>query len=180
MISFTSTHPNLLLQHLLEDTNDGEVSGHANFSQLFVNHEAEDTHHGGTSVVQFNSTLGELGFFVKSVPAKVKGSVTEVTREVTRGGTIGRVLHDSQFKETNKGKDLEGTSRRDGIRAKDGCNTVGVGVKGVTRKVNVSSKVDTITGGDLAKEGKLTDTSVLDFDVTKAVELEAEATAASD
>ena len=30
--------------------------------------------------------------------------------------------------------------------------------------------MDSVTGDDLAKEGKLTDTSVLDLDVTKAVE----------
>ena len=41
----------------------------------------------------------------------------------------------------------------------------------MTGHVNVSGKVDSVTGDNLAEEGKLTDTSVLDFDVTKAVEL---------
>ena len=40
-------------------------------AQLFVNHKSEDSHHGGTSVVQFNTTLLELGFFIKGVPAEV-------------------------------------------------------------------------------------------------------------
>jgi hypothetical protein len=40
----------------------------------------------------------------------------------------------------------------------------------VSGVVDVSGKVDSGAGGDLAKEGKHTDTSVLDLDVTKAVE----------
>ena len=37
--------------------------------------------------------------------------------------------------------------------------------------VDVSWKVESGTSGDLSKEGQLTDTSVLDLDVTKTVEL---------
>jgi len=40
----------------------------------------------------------------------------------------------------------------------------------VTRVVNVSRKVDSVTGGDLSEESKLGDTSVLELDETKAVE----------
>jgi hypothetical protein len=40
----------------------------------------------------------------------------------------------------------------------------------VTRVVNVSGKMDSSTGHNLSEEGKLTDTSVLDLDVTKTVE----------
>jgi hypothetical protein len=58
----------------------------------------------------------------------------------------------------------------DGVRSDQGGNTVGEGVEGVSGVVNVSGKVDSGTGDNLAKEGKLTDTSVLEFDVTKTVE----------
>jgi hypothetical protein len=40
----------------------------------------------------------------------------------------------------------------------------------MTRVVNVTRKVDSTAGDDLSEEGKLTDTSVLDLDVTEAVE----------
>ena len=40
----------------------------------------------------------------------------------------------------------------------------------MARVVNVSGKVDSGTGDNLSEEGQLTDTSVLDLDVTEAVE----------
>ena len=160
-----------LVKYLSKGANDGEVSGHADLSELLVDHKSKDAHHGGTSVVKLNHALAHLGISIKGVPSEVKGSVTEVTDEVSRGGTVGRVLHDNELKETNEGNNLQKSGRRDGIGTDEGGNTVGEGGEGVTGVVNVARKVDSVTGGDLAKEGKLTDTSVLDFDVTKTVEL---------
>ena len=135
-----------------------------------MDHKAKDAHHGGTAVVELDGTLGKLGLLIKGVPAEVKGAVAEVTGEVTGLGTVGGVLHDEELKEANEGNDLEKTGLGDGIGAEDGGKTVGEGVEGVTGVVDVTGKVDSVTGDDLAKEGKLTDTSVLDLDVTEAVE----------
>ena len=63
--------------------NDG-----VNVAQLLVNHKSEDTHLGGTAVVELDGTLLELGFIIKRVPAKVEVSVSEVTREFSSGDVL--------------------------------------------------------------------------------------------
>jgi len=156
--------------NLYKVSNDGKIGIISKGNNLLVDHKSKDTHHGGTAVVKLNSTLGELGLLIEGVPSEVKGTVTEITDEVTRFGSVGGVLHDTKLKGTNEGNDLSKTLSRDGVRAVDGSPAVGEGVEGITRVVNVSGKVDSVTGDDLAKEGKLTDTPVLDLDVTKTVE----------
>jgi hypothetical protein len=125
---------------------------------------------GSTAIVELNGTLGNLGFLIKGVPAKVKSAVTEVTREVTGLSTVGRVLHYEELKEADEGNDLEKTGLGDGVVSEKGGNTVGVGVKGVSSHIDGSRKVDSVTGHDLSKERKLTNTAVLHLHVTKAVE----------
>jgi hypothetical protein len=134
-------------------------------SELLVNHKTKDTHHGGTSIVQLNGTLGELGLFIKGVPAEVKGAVTEVTNVLIASSL--NVLHDSKLKEANEGEDLEGSSYRNLEGASPALSDVTEGGSGV---VNVSRKTDSSTGGDLSKEGKLGDAAVLELDVTETVE----------
>eukprot|EP00566_Odontella_aurita_P036917 CAMPEP_0113574922 /NCGR_PEP_ID=MMETSP0015_2-20120614/27405_1 /TAXON_ID=2838 /ORGANISM="Odontella" /LENGTH=152 /DNA_ID=CAMNT_0000478091 /DNA_START=353 /DNA_END=808 /DNA_ORIENTATION=+ /assembly_acc=CAM_ASM_000160 len=147
--------------HLLEGANDGEVGDHVDLAQLLVHHEAEDAHHGGAAVVQLNGALGELGLLVKSVPAEVKGSVTEVPGEVSRLGAVGGVLHDEELKEANEGDELEKTGLGDGVVTEDGGEAVGVRFKRVAGVVDVTGEVDAVAGGDLAEEGELTDAAVL-------------------
>mmetsp|Transcript_15082 Transcript_15082/g.20537 ORF Transcript_15082/g.20537 Transcript_15082/m.20537 type:complete len:205 (-) Transcript_15082:154-768(-) len=156
--------------NLLESSNDGKVGNHVDLIQLLVHHEPKDSKLGRTSVVKLNSTLGELGLLIKGVPSKVKGTITEITREITGLSTVGRVLHDEKLKEANEGNNLKKTSLGDGIRAEKGGSTIRVGVEGVTGEVDVSRKVDSGAGDNLAKEGKLCDTSVLELDVTETVE----------
>jgi hypothetical protein len=134
-------------------------------SELLVNHKSEDSHHSGTSIVQLNGTLGKLGLFIKGVPAEVKGAVTEVTNVFISSSL--NVLHDSKLKESNEGQHLEGTSNRNLKGARPSLSDIS---EGGSRVVNVSWKTDTGTGGDLSKEGKLGDTSVLELDVTETVE----------
>eukprot|EP01083_Nonionella_stella_P026581 73208_1 len=134
-------------------------------SELLVNHEAKDTHHSSTAIVQLNGALGELSLLIKGVPAEVNGSITEVTNEFISSSL--NVLHDTKLKGANESNDLSKSSRGDGIRSKESGSTVGEGVEGVTSVVDVSGKVDSVTGHDLAQESKLTDTSMLDFDVTE-------------
>jgi hypothetical protein len=154
------------VRNLLEVSNDGELGVISKRNDEFVNHEAKDTHHGGTSVVELNSTLLKLGLLIKVIPAKVDVSIAEVTGEFSVSGNF---THEGAFQDTNKGNDLDNASGGDGVGAKDGGNTVGEGVKAVSGVVDVSGQVNTGTGGDLAKEGKHTDTAVLDFDVTETV-----------
>ena len=133
-----------------------------------MDHESEKTHLGGTALVQFNGTLLKLGFFIEGVPAEVDGSVTEVSREFTRGGTVGRVLHDGEFQETNKGKNLKGARDRHG----EGGSPAGSKVRELgSISGDVSREVDTSLVDKVANNTKHADTSVLDFDITKAVEL---------
>jgi hypothetical protein len=127
-------------------------------------HKSKNSHHGGTSIVELDGTLGELGLLIKGVPAEVKGSVTEVTNELT---LASYVLHDSKLKGSYEGYNLEKSSLWDGSY---GGPAVRDGVEGGSGGVDVSWKVDSVTGHDLSEEGKLGDTSVLDLYVTKTVE----------
>ena len=65
-----------------------DASGKDGNAQYVVDHKTEETHLGGTAVVELDGTLLELGFFVKRVPAKVEVSVSEVTREFSSGDVL--------------------------------------------------------------------------------------------
>ena len=43
-------------------------------SELFVDHEAEDPHHGGTTIVEFNGPFFQLFVIGKRVPAVVEAA----------------------------------------------------------------------------------------------------------
>ncbi len=143
-------------------SDDGEES-----SEFLMDHESEDSHHGGTTVVQLDGTLGQLGLLVEGVPAEVDRAVAEVADEFV---LASGVLHDSELEESNEGEDLGKAGRGDGIRAEGGGNAVGVGGEGMSRVVDVAREVDAGAGHDLAKEGELADASVLELDEAEAVE----------
>ena len=148
--------------------NDGEIGVVSKRDDLLVDHKSKDTHHSGTAVVELDGTLGELGLLIKVIPAEVNVSVTEVTNVFVSGS--GNITHEGDLQQSNEGDDLALSLEGDGIRSDQGGNTVGEGVEGVSSVVNVSRKVDSGTGDDLAEEGKLSDTSVLDLNVTETVE----------
>ena len=154
-------------RNLGEGANDGEVGDHVDLSELLVDHEAEDAHHGGAAVVELDSTLEGLGLLIEGVPAEVEGTVTEVSGELSLAGDV---LHDAELKEANEDGHLDNASGGDGVGANEGGNAVGEGGEGVSGLVNASGKVDSGAGDELAEEGKHADTSVLDLDVTEAVE----------
>ena len=118
-------------------------------SELFVDHEAKDAHLGGTAVVELDGTLGKLGLLGEGIPAEVEGAVAEVTGEL---GGSGDVLHDGELEEADEEDDLDGGASGDGVGAVDGGPAVGEGVKGITGVVEVSGKVDSGTGDDVAEE----------------------------
>ena len=142
----------------LESRDDG-----SEVSELFVNHKSEDSHHGGTSVVQFDGTLGKLGFLIEGVPSEIDGSGAEVTRELTLAGVV---THD-EFKNEDEGDDLSPSSLRDGGKSSVSRRDAGEGGTGV---VDVSSKTDSGVVGDESEEGKHGNTSVLDLGVSELVE----------
>ena len=133
-----------------------------------MDHESKDTHHGGTAVVELDGTLGELGLLVKGVPAEVEGAVPEVTDELVSGSLD--VLHDAKLENTDEGDDLGKSGSRDGVRSVDGGPAVGERVERVSGLVDASAEVDSGAGDDVSEEGKLGDTSVLDLDVSEALE----------
>ena len=120
-----------------------------------MDHKSKNAQLGSTTVVKLNTALEELGLFVKGVPSKVNGSVSEVTYELARLGAVGFVFHDEELKNASEGDNLSKTRSWDSIRAVDGGPAVWEGVKGVPGLVNGSTKVYTCTGDNVTKEGKL-------------------------
>jgi hypothetical protein len=80
------------------------------------------------------------------------------------------ITHEGALKDTNEGNDLNKASSGDGVGAEKGGNAIRERIERITSVVDASWKVDSSTGHDLAEEGKLGDTAVLDLDVTEAVE----------
>ena len=128
-----------------------------------MNHESKNSHHSSTSLVELDSTLRKLGLLIEGVPSEVKSLVTEVTRELSSSN----VLHYEELKESNESDNLEKSSLGD---CSNSSPSVRDGVEGSSRVVNLSGKVDSSTGDDVSEESKLGDTSVLDLNVTEAVE----------
>ena len=139
-------------------------SGEDRNSKLLVNHEGEDTHLSGTSLVELDSTLLKLGLSIESVPSEVNEVVTEVTNEFSSGD----VLHDSNLKEADKGDDLGDTSLGDGVQGLESTGNVGElgSIVG-----DVSGKTNSGFSDEVSSNGKHANTSVLDLDETKTVEL---------
>ena len=149
-------------------SDDREVGIVSKRNDLLVDHKSEDSGHGSASVVEFDGTLGELLFLVELIPSEVNVSVAEVTDELVSGS--GDILHETNFEESDESNKLDKSGSRDGVRSDKGGNSVGERVEGVSGEINVSGKVDSSSGGDLSKEGKHTNTSVLDFNVSETVE----------
>jgi hypothetical protein len=157
-----------LAECLLKVTNDGKIGVVSKGNDLLVNHKSENSHHGGTAVVKLDGTLLKLGLLIKVIPAEVNVSVTEVTDVLV--SSSGNITHEGALKDSNEGNDLNKSGSGDGVGAEEGGNTVGEGVEGVSSVVDGSGKVDSGTGHNLSKEGKLSNTSVLDLNVTETVE----------
>ena len=127
-------------------------------SELLVDHEAEDAHLGGTAVVELDGALLELGLLIEGIPAEVEGTVAEIAGEL---GGSGDVLHDGELEEADEEDDLDGGTSGDGVGAGDGGPAVGEGVEGITGVVEVSGKVDSGTGDDVAEEGLIVERVVV-------------------
>ena len=149
-------------------SNDGKIRVVSEGDNLLMHHKSKDAHHGGAAVVELDGTLGELGLLIKVIPAKVNVSIAEVANVLV--ASSGNITHEGALQPADEGDDLNKSGGGDGVRSEESGNTVGEGVEGVARVVNVSWKVESSAGHDLAQEGELTDTPMLDLNVTEAVE----------
>ena len=129
-----------------------------------MNHKSKNSHHSGTALVELDGTLLKLGVLIQLIPSEINETITEVTNEVILSGNI---LHDKKLKESNEEKNLEGSISRNLEGASPSLSDIRElgSIHG-----DVSGKTKSGTGDDLSEEGKLTDTPVLDLNVTETVE----------
>jgi len=133
--------------------------------EALVHHKGEDTHLGGTAVVELDGTLLKLGLLVEGVPAEVDESVTEVTNELSLSGDV---LHDSSLEDTDEDDDLEETAARHDRKGLKSSWNISEGKSLLVG--DVSRKTDSGRGHNVSKAGKLGDTSVLELDEAKTIE----------
>eukprot|EP00525_Craspedostauros_australis_P008678 CAMPEP_0198108092 /NCGR_PEP_ID=MMETSP1442-20131203/180_1 /TAXON_ID= /ORGANISM="Craspedostauros australis, Strain CCMP3328" /LENGTH=218 /DNA_ID=CAMNT_0043763293 /DNA_START=144 /DNA_END=800 /DNA_ORIENTATION=- len=133
-------------------------------SELLVDHKGEDSHHGGTALVELDGALLVLGLLVEGGPAVVDESVTEVTHELSSGD----VLHDEDLEESDEGEELEEAGSWDGAEgAESGWDIRELGsVQG-----DGSWETDSGLLDEVSDDGEHGDTSVLDLDETEALEV---------
>ena len=168
-LSFDMKHKSLGEDHHLDKvSNDGEVGIIPKGDDLLVDHQAKDAHHGRTTIIKLDGTLGELGLLIKVIPPKVNVSVTEITHVFIAHARD--VPHDGNFQKSDKRDQLHETGGGNGVGPDQGGNTIGERIKGIPGVVNISRQVEAPTCHDLSEEGKLTDPSVLDLDVPEPIE----------
>ncbi|KAL7544053.1 hypothetical protein ACHAXR_013492, partial [Thalassiosira sp. AJA248-18] len=147
----------------LHISNNREVA-----SNLLVNHKSKNTHHGSTSVVQLDGTLGELGLFIKGIPSKVNESITEISNELV--ASSWNINHNTCLQETDEEEDLRKTFLGNRVGTLDGRPAIVERTERVSSIIDVAWEVDASTGDDVTQEGELGDAAVLDLDGTKAIE----------
>jgi len=153
-------------EHLLAGE---DAAGEEGDSELLVDHEGEDAHHGGTALVELDGALLELGLLVEGFPAEVDGSVAEVADELAGLGAVGGVLHDEGLEEADEGEELEEAGSRDVL---EGLESGGdVGEADALAVGDVAGEADAGGGGEVTGDGEHGDAAVLDLDVTEAVEV---------
>merc|ERR1719253_35526 len=135
-------------------------------SKLLVDHKSKNSHHGSTAVVELNSTLLQFGLFIKLVPSEIKESIAEITREFTSSSDV---LHDKQFKESDKSDNLVNSGSGDTVST-NGGPSIREGVEGVSVVVNASGKVESCTSNDVSEERQHRNTSVLKLNISKTIE----------
>mmetsp|Transcript_3995 Transcript_3995/g.9026 ORF Transcript_3995/g.9026 Transcript_3995/m.9026 type:complete len:224 (+) Transcript_3995:414-1085(+) len=128
--------------------------------EFLVNHESKDSHHGCSSVIQFNGTFLHL-FLGGSLPRE--HSVSEITGVFA--GTV--VLHDEQLEESNESENLNKSGVGNVGESGDTGFDRGKGGSGV---INVSGNTGAKGCVDVTENGKHGNASVLDLDLSQAIE----------
>lgn len=133
-------------------------------SQVFVDDQAPDAHHGSSAVVQFNSSLSKLGLLVELVPSEVKSSVTVVTREFSLvvqpvGVTVDNFCNNKE--ESHLHKDV--SAAIGGQKVWEGSKTI--------RDILSTWESDSSGSNQISGNGKHGNASVLELNLADEVEL---------
>jgi hypothetical protein len=133
-------------------------------SKLFVDHKTKNSHLSGTAVVELDGTLLELCLFVVVADPANRESRA---REVSWKGSLG-LLPSDKLQGTNKDEDLSKASSRHGTQGskagwnvREGCSIVG----------DISWQTDPCVVSEEANDSKHADTSMLELNKSKTVEL---------
>jgi len=139
------------------------VSGKDGDSHHFVDNKSPDSHHGGTSVVEFDRSLLDLGLFVELVPSEVEGTVAVVTDE------FGFVVEPFGVTVDNGGDGEEGKHLEEDVLSVLGGQEV---VEGLESGRDISGTGESNSGGgdEVSGDGKHGNTSVGDFVLPEKVE----------
>ena len=137
-------------------------------SQLLVNHESEDAHHGCPSVVELNATLAGLPLIRESVPRGDAEPVSEVTREL-RLPFIEIIVHNAELEDADEGNNLREAILGDRIGAEERGEAARVRREGMAGVVDVPAQKVAGPSCNLSKEGKHGNSAVLDLDISQAV-----------
>ena len=146
----------IAIMHLIE-RNRGSKEGVQDVwvtVDLLVDHEAKDTHHGSTAVVELNSLLVDNGLLVPLGLCKV---------DLLDLVLATRVSH---LKETDEEDDLHKTAKRDSLEA----SKTSFHRREWNAVCDLTRESISLGGDDVAEDGQHGNTAVLGLDIT--VELE--------
>ena len=141
-----------------------ESSGKDGDSDRFVVHKSGDSHHGGTSVVDLDRSLLDLGFGIEFVPSKVEGSVAVVTDVFGLGVEPVGVTVD------NGGNGHERKHLQQDVLSVLGLKEVVEGLES-GRDITGSGESDSGGGRQVSDDGKHGNTSVGELVLSEEVEL---------
>jgi len=141
------------------DVSSGVLLVHGLASELLGNHVSEDTHHGGTSVVELDVQLAGLLLWVLDVGTEVANAVVSVVL----GG-----WHPCELNKGEEGQDLGESGGWDGADSVSSGWDVGELEAGGWGKVSVED--DVVVVDDASDNGSHGNTSVLALDGTTALE----------
>jgi len=134
-------------------------------AQLLVDHKTEDTHLGGTAVVQFDGALLQLLLLGEGVPSEVDVSVTEVAREFVAGSwnVLKEVLE-----ETDRADQLEGSAVGHRRESSESVGDIGELSSIVGDK---SGETNSRFLDEVTNDGKHRNTAVLELNISETIEL---------
>jgi len=141
-----------------------ESSGKDGDSNTFVEDKSGDSHHGGTSVVDLDRSLLELGFGIELVPSKVEGAVPVVT------DVFGLVVEPVGIAVDNGGHGHKGEHLQQDVLSVLGGKEVVEGLES-GGDVSGSGESDSGGGGQVSDHGEHGNTSVGEFVLSEKVEL---------
>jgi hypothetical protein len=127
-----------------------------------VNHASKDSHHGGTSLVEFLGAKLVLLFFRR---VSKETNWDSGSAKVSREGTFV-LLPETNLQHSNETDNLGNSGNRDGGDGSETSRDIGELRSG---EINVTRKTSTSPSGQIPEESELSNTSVLNLNITKAI-----------